>query len=78
MLLKNGTIGGCYQVTALYVEGKLLRRLEALGLTIGTEVKVLNRKKSGSLIFSVRGTRLAIGKKISGNIEVEKKKEDKL
>ena len=41
-----------------------------LGLTKGTNIEVLNNKKSGSLIFKVRGTRFAIGKKIANGIEV--------
>lgn len=71
MTLQNGEIGNCYEVTGLKMEGKLLRRLQALGLTEGTEIKVLNRKKSGSVIFSVRGTRLAIGSRIAQEIETK-------
>lgn len=71
MTLKNSEIGKYYQVTELQMEGKLLRRLQALGLTIGTKIKVLNRKKSGSIIFSVRGTRLAIGSRIAEGIEAD-------
>lgn len=73
MTLENGEIGKYYQVTQLKMEGKLLRRLEALGLTRGTEIKVLNRKKSGSVIFSVRGTRLAVGKRIAQDIEAKER-----
>lgn len=34
-------------------------------------MKVLNRKKHGALIIQVRGTRLALGKHISSNIEIK-------
>lgn len=71
MTLKDGKIGSCYKVTALEMEGNLLRRLQALGLTVGTTVKVLNYKKKGAVIFSVRGTRLAVGKQIAENIEIQ-------
>lgn len=71
MTLRNSEVERHYQVTNLTMEGNLLRRLQALGLTIGTEIKVLNRKKSGSVIFNVRGTRLAVGTKIAGAIEVK-------
>ena len=37
-----------------------------------TPVSVLNKKGSGSVIFKVRGTRLAVGQKISDGILVEK------
>lgn len=71
MTLKNSEIGKCYQVTALKIEGNLLRRLQSLGLTIGTAVRVLNRKKNGPVIISVRGTRFAIGGQIAENIEAK-------
>ncbi|SET25600.1 FeoA family protein [[Clostridium] polysaccharolyticum] len=47
------------------------RRLQALGVTKGTKITVLNRKKSGSVIFFVRGSRLAIGKEIAQALEVK-------
>ena len=60
-----------YEITGLYVEEGITRRLQALGLNDGTIITVLNRKKNGALIIRVRGTRLAIGKHISSGIEVE-------
>ncbi|MFW5646390.1 MAG: FeoA family protein, partial [Acetivibrio ethanolgignens] len=71
MTLQNSEIGKYYRVTGLEMEGNLLQRLQALGLTVGTEIKVQNRKKDGALIFKVRGTRLAIGKRIARQIEIE-------
>lgn len=68
MNLLYGTIGSSYIVDSLELEGNTLRRLQALGLTIGTKINVLNNKRSGSVIFKVRGTRLAVGKKIAGLI----------
>jgi ferrous iron transport protein A len=35
-----------------------------------TPVTLLNKKGSGSVIFKVRGTRLAVGKRISDGIEI--------
>ncbi|MCI9334987.1 MAG: ferrous iron transport protein A [Lachnospiraceae bacterium] len=52
-------------------EEALTRRLQALGLNDGTVVTVLNRKKGGALIIRVRGTRLALGRRICQGIEVE-------
>ena len=60
-----------YMVEGLYVEEAVTRRLQALGLNDGTTVNVLNRKKHGALIIQVRGTRLALGKHISSNIEIK-------
>ncbi|MFW5630256.1 MAG: FeoA family protein [Acetivibrio ethanolgignens] len=71
MTLQNGEIGKYYQVTGLEMEGNLLQRLQALGLMVGTKIKVQNRKKDGAVIFKVRGTRLAVGKRIARQIEIE-------
>lgn len=71
MTLREGTIGNSYQVTEIQLEGKVKRRLQMLGMTKGTEVRVLNNKKSGSVIMKVRGTRFAIGKRIAEGILVE-------
>lgn len=59
-----------YCIDGLYVEPAITRRLQALGLNDGTIIKVLNRKHKGALIIQVRGTRLALGRHISSNIEI--------
>lgn len=65
-----------YVIEGLFVEEAVTRRLQALGLNDGTRLKVLNRKKRGALIIQVRGTRLALGKHLSSNIEVTEVYED--
>lgn len=65
-----------YVIEGLFVEAAVTRRLQALGLNDGTRLKVLNRKKRGALIIQVRGTRLALGKHLSSNIEVTEVYED--
>lgn len=75
MTLYEADKGQSYYITGLYVEPSITRRLQALGLNDGTVVKVLNRKKRGALIIQVRGTRLALGKHISSNIEIKIKEE---
>ena len=71
MTLYEGEKGKCYSIRSMLMEEALMRRLAALGLNEGTEVKILNRKRDGALIIYVRGTRLAVGKHITTNIEVE-------
>lgn len=71
MRLYEGEKGKLYHVKDLYMEEGLMRRLQALGLNEGTGVKILNRKRDGAIILYVRGTRLAVGKHITSNIEVE-------
>ncbi len=70
MTLYEAEKGNSYCIKGLYMEPAITRRLEALGLNDGTIVSVLNRKKHGALIIRVRGTRLALGKHISSNIEI--------
>jgi len=71
MRLNEGAIGATYKVAKVTVDEKITRRLEALGVNEKTPVTILNKKGSGSLIIKVRGTRLALGKKISDGILVE-------
>lgn len=70
MNLLNGRIGMDYQVLNVNLTRATEGRMQALGLTKGTVIKVLNRKRSGSIIFKVRGTRLAVGKEIAEAIEI--------
>ena len=60
-----------YTVENIFLENPISRRLEALGINEGTPVCVLTRKKSGALIVKIRGTRLALGKHITSNIEIK-------
>jgi ferrous iron transport protein A len=62
--------GRQYRVVSVRINEKVTRRLEALGVNEGTEVSILNKKGSGSVIIKVRGTRLALGKKLSEGITV--------
>lgn len=71
MLLINGQKGGRYTVKSLMLEKGLWRRLEAMGLTTGAPVEILGKKRSGSTIIRLRGTRYAIGAEIAMGIVVE-------
>lgn len=71
MKLNEGTIGQTYTVKTVQITDTITRRLEALGVNEQTPVTILNKKGSGSVIFKVRGTRLAVGKRISDGIEIE-------
>ncbi len=78
MTLYEAEKGGSYHIEGLFVEPGITRRLQALGLNDGTTVKVLNRKRKGALIIQVRGTRLALGKHISSNIEISESEDSSL
>lgn len=70
MYLCEGSIGNGYKVTDIKLPTKIEKRLEALGMTRGTSVTVLNSKSKGVLIVKVRGTRFAFGRDITRNILV--------
>ena len=70
MKLYEGSIGSWYLVEQVRVDEKITRRLEALGINEKTRILILNKKRSGTVIIKVRGTRLAIGQKIADGIEI--------
>lgn len=77
MRLNEGVIGHTYIVKSVVVDDTITRRLEALGVNELTPVTILNKKGSGSVILKVRGTRLAVGRRISDGIQIEAWEEDK-
>lgn len=72
MTLREGKIGESYLVESLSLEKETEFRLQALGMTIGTKIVILNNKRSGAVIFKVRGTRLAIGKEFAEAIRIQR------
>lgn len=71
MSLAEGLIGKVYIVTGMTVEANAMRRLEAMGMIDGTPITILNRKKNGTTIFKVRGTRLAVGQDLAKGIRMK-------
>lgn len=76
MYLKDVRTGDTCVVEKLNLPFELERRLEALGMTNGTQVSVLNRKGKGIMIIKLRGTRFALGYNITRSIEVKEAKGD--
>lgn len=74
MTLTGADIGNTYIVGTINLDMVTMRRLGALGITKGTQVKILNRNSGGAVIFMVRGSRLAVGKKIAEAIEIRRQK----
>lgn len=70
MKLYEGMIGRTYIVSSVLVDEKITRRLEALGVNEQTPITILNKKGSGTLIIKVRGTRLALGRRIAEGIDM--------
>ena len=71
MTLKQGKNNKTYQVLSINIELLLERRLEALGLTEGAKITILNNNKKGALTARFRGTRFAIAIRIADHIEVK-------
>lgn len=71
MTILEGTLQGKYIVQEIRIQEHILRRLEALGIIPGTKLMLMNRKKNGTSIIKVRGTRWAIGRKIAEGILVK-------
>lgn len=71
MTVLDAQPGQWYRVRSIHEKANVQRRLEALGILEGTRIEILNKKKSGTTIIRVRGTRWALGKEIAGGIEVE-------
>lgn len=70
MTLVNAKIGSAGTVSSLNLDIATRRRLEALGLTRGTCINILNRSRSGAVILMVRGSRLAVGRQIAETIHM--------
>lgn len=70
MTLKQGKNHMTYRVKSIDIELQLERRLQALGLTEGSLITVLNNDKKGSLSVRFRGTRFALGKRIADHIKI--------
>ena len=69
--LSAGEMGKSYKVLESNVEEKIESRLEALGINEDTIIRVINKKRCGTMIIKVRGTRFALGSRISKDIVVE-------
>ena len=70
MTLASAKVGSTYVVQSMDLDIITGRRLGALGITKGTNIRVINRNGGGAVIFMVRGSRLAVGKKIAESIEI--------
>lgn len=58
------------RVLHLYGGRELVARLAALGFTPGTEVRVVQNFGRGPLIVTLRGTRLALGRREAARVHV--------
>lgn len=72
MNLTEGTVGRSYRVEKINTPQDTERRLETLGITEGSSLSVLNKKRCGTMIVKSRGTRFAVGSKIAADILIRR------
>lgn len=70
MTLLEGELKQTYRLERMELEAAISRRLQMLGMTENASILVLNRKRDGSMIIKVRGTRFAIGRQYALGIYV--------
>lgn len=68
--MSDGKEGVVYRVRSVKLPLQTQKRMQALGMTYDTRVEILHRKGSGTMVVLLRGTRFAIGRGISGKIQV--------
>ena len=71
MTLLEGKIGETYVVQKTTLPLQVEKRMEALGMIQGTQIKIIHKKGRGALVILLRGTRFAVGKGIVSSIEIE-------
>ncbi len=57
-------------VQQMHCDANIQKRLRSLGMTQNTRIEVLHKKKNGTCVIFLRGTRFALGSAICRQIEV--------
>lgn len=60
-----------YKIKTINVKGKILNRLEALGIIKGTTLEVLEKNNFGLILIKIRGTRIGLDENIALKIYIE-------
>lgn len=71
MTLDKGTIGQVYEVEEAKLPVQIGKRMEALGMTKGTRVQLIHKKRRGTSVLMLRGTRFAVGRDVTSKISVK-------
>jgi ferrous iron transport protein A len=69
MSLTEGKTGRIYRVGEATLPVQVARHLEALGMTRGSALTLLQKKKS-AVVVGIRGARFALGHEVARHIEV--------
>lgn len=72
MTLLDSQKGNTYIIEKINLDSSVMHHFEILGMTNGVKITVMNRKKSGCVIFKLRGIRYAVGKEFAYGITVRR------
>ena len=70
MQLNAGETGKRYKVQDMSLALEIERRMEALGMIKGTRVQLIHKKRRGTMVMMLRGTRFAVGHGVTSRIKV--------
>lgn len=68
MSLDQFNIGDVVRIDTIGVDDAAQHRLRALGMIPGTKVRILHKKRSGTVVIDLRGTRFALGAEMTEKI----------
>lgn len=68
MTLLQANTGGVYSIENIELEASATRRMQTLGMTKGTNITVVNKKRFGAVIIKVRGSRFALGRRFAEGV----------
>lgn len=71
MTLDEGKNKQIFIVDDIVQCNKMKKRLQDMGLTKGTKIKILSNNTGGSFILNIRGSRVVIGKTVAEKIFVK-------
>ncbi|GKX31039.1 hypothetical protein SH1V18_35190 [Vallitalea longa] len=74
MTLDEGKNKEIFIVDDIKQNKKMKKRLQDMGLTKGTSIKILSNNTGGSFILNIRGSRVVIGKTVAEKIYVQPSK----
>ncbi len=76
MTLYEGETGKSYRIHSIVTKEELAARLRALGIREHATTVILSRRKKGAMIISIKGTRMALGRKIAEGIRIREEESD--
>lgn len=76
MTLNQGEVDGIYRVLSDTLPFELKQRMASLGMIRNSLIRVVHRKRNGTAVVILRGSRFAVGRDVTSRIEVEEIQDD--